>query len=163
MDIFRLRELATMAYLIATTLSSSQLRWTSFHRAYGTANGSNARIVCQHPRSSSALMCKWRSCRVKNPLVERVGCPAMVRVPPQPRVSVAASLWTLACNGRLSGTIGAPFRLHGSGPVHHRRASTARGVRQVRPVNPDARTALLSCCWTYNRWRRAPSPALNLS
>jgi len=47
--------------------------------------------VYQQPSSSSALMCNERSWDVKCPRVVRVVLPTIVRVPPHPDDSVAAS------------------------------------------------------------------------
>ena len=52
-------------------------------------------MVYQHPSNSSAFMCIDRSRAVKCPRVVSVGRPTMVRVPPHPEDSVAASLCTL--------------------------------------------------------------------
>ena len=80
----------------------------------------------------------------------------MVRVPPHPKVSVAASLWTLPCIARGTGARGAPLRSQGCGPIHHPSARSEAGLRITRPVKPPSRTATPSCCWMYNNRRLAP-------
>ena len=87
----------------------------------------------------------------------------MVRTPPHPRDSVAASLLMLHCNGRVSGTMGAPLRKRGALEVHHFNASRAAVERVRDPCHPSRRTACHNSCCMNSKYRRAPRSPLNIA